>query len=190
MRTDRTIVFFTGVAVFAAALAVPVLATAGSLLSGYGGPGQGSQQLLGSTLIGGSAGGGSGSGASSGGSLGSGAASSSGSPSRGERVQAGPSAAGRSGAGRAGTVHGGGAGAASHPRASAGMAIAYPAVSAERTYLAGAGSGSAGWEAGVLPYVLLALVVVALTGVFTRRLAMKKGSGGHRSLKGWVAGPE
>ncbi|HEX4484106.1 MAG TPA: hypothetical protein VH081_09990 [Solirubrobacteraceae bacterium] len=42
--------------------AVPQVALAGSLLSGYGGPGEGSQALIGATLVNGSRGGGGGSG--------------------------------------------------------------------------------------------------------------------------------
>src|ERR1700736_6516079 len=40
-----------------ASAALPTTADAGPLLSGYGGPGQGNQAILGSTLLGGSAGG-------------------------------------------------------------------------------------------------------------------------------------
>jgi hypothetical protein len=54
------------------ALALPATADAGSLLSGYGGPGQGSQAILGAAVIGGgasgSAGGGTGGGAAGSGS--------------------------------------------------------------------------------------------------------------------------
>jgi hypothetical protein len=226
LRSDRAVVFRKGVVVapvvVVVALALPALATAGSLLSGYGGPGQGSQQLLGSSVIGGGAGsgggsGGAGSGGGSGGggygqgsasggeSLGLRAASSPGSSPSGERTQSGASGSSGSGTGGAGgggragggAGKGGGSGAGqsdsrSHSAAgtSGAAVIAYPKVSVERAYLAGAGSGSAEWESGVWPYVLLALAVVALAGALTRRLAAGKGSGEHRSLKGWVAGPE
>jgi hypothetical protein len=61
MRRHRVI---TTAALLALALALPATAHAGSLLSGYGGPGQGNQAILGATVIGG-AGGGSTSGGSS-----------------------------------------------------------------------------------------------------------------------------
>ena len=217
MSADRAAGFRGGIAVAviaAIALATPAFAAAGSLLSGYGGPGQGSQQLLGSTLIGG-AGSGGGSGASgsgggsagtgSGGSFGLGTASSSGSSPGGEQTQAssstprsvgggGEKAAGGAGkgGGGAGAAGGGGTGYESRPvgGASIATAVAYPKVSAERAYLASAGSGSAGWEGKVWPYVLLVLAVLAFTGGLTSRLAKRKGPRGHRSLKGWVAGPE
>jgi hypothetical protein len=211
MRTDRKIVLFTGVAVVFA-LALPAFAAAGSLLSGYGGPGQGSQQLLGSTLIGASSGGGGSGGgsgtsegtgtSSGGGSLGSGAGfSSSGEPARAGSPDEARSRSGVSGTGAAGggAGEGGGHGAGGREsgqgsyapaEASDATVIVYPSPSVERAYLAGAGSGSAGWANGLLPYVLLALVVVAFTGWLTRRLAIKKGSEEPRSLKGWVAGPE
>jgi hypothetical protein len=66
MRRHRVI---TTAALLALALALPATAHAGSLLSGYGGPGQGNQAILGATVIGGASGGGStgGGGSSSGG---------------------------------------------------------------------------------------------------------------------------
>jgi hypothetical protein len=62
MRRHRVI---TTAALLALALALPATAHAGSLLSGYGGPGQGNQAILGATVIGGAAGGGSAGGGSS-----------------------------------------------------------------------------------------------------------------------------
>src|ERR1700744_2162094 len=63
MTSHRTILsILTLLAVMPAAM--PSSAQAGSLLSGYGGPGAGSQEILGSTLIGG--GGSTGSGGSAG----------------------------------------------------------------------------------------------------------------------------
>ncbi len=59
----------TTILAVAVSAALPAGAQAGSLLSGYGGPGQGSQAVLGSTLIngpGGGSGGGAGSGSASG----------------------------------------------------------------------------------------------------------------------------
>jgi hypothetical protein len=56
MRSRRTITL-TLTYLVAALMAFPALASAGSLLSGYGGPGQGSQVILGSSLIKGGGGG-------------------------------------------------------------------------------------------------------------------------------------
>jgi hypothetical protein len=103
----------------AAFASVPAMALAGSpLLSGYGGPGEGEQAILGSTLLN-VPGGGSGSGGSSGssGSSGSGASGGSG---RGEGVGATPStgstggsvASSRGGAGASGTTSSAGAASA------------------------------------------------------------------------------
>ncbi len=76
MKTHRRRIQRVGLAVVAIGACCPLPAHANTLLSGYGGPGQGSQAILGSTLFRGSGGGGSGSGAASGGE-GSGAASAS-----------------------------------------------------------------------------------------------------------------
>jgi hypothetical protein len=59
MTSHRAITILTPLALLLAAL-VPATAGANSLLSGYGGPGQGNQVILGSTLVNGSSGGGGG----------------------------------------------------------------------------------------------------------------------------------
>ena len=52
MRSRRIITSAIAcIAALSAAAAMPVAAPAGSLLSGYGGPGQGSQVILGSSLV-------------------------------------------------------------------------------------------------------------------------------------------
>jgi hypothetical protein len=61
MTSCRTILRRTAALAFIAAL-MPQAAQANSMLSGYGGPGQGSQAILGSTLVNAPAGGGSGGG--------------------------------------------------------------------------------------------------------------------------------
>src|SRR5438876_10100556 len=69
MTTHRTPdqIAIRGLAAALALLALaPAAANAGPLLSGYGGPGQGNQAILGSTLLGGPGGGSSGAGAGSG----------------------------------------------------------------------------------------------------------------------------
>jgi hypothetical protein len=140
----------TAVALFACA---PAAAHASSLLSGYGGPGQGSQALLGSTLIGGSGGGG-GSSASGGGS-GSIAA-----------TQSAPTKAGGahrgSGAGRHGAAGGAGAGSTA---ATTGSAAAFRAAET------GAGSSTLGLSGAGLVYILAVLGGLVLVAVLTRSLA-------------------
>jgi hypothetical protein len=59
MRRHRTITLIAGLAV-GVVCAVPANALGGPLLSGYGGPGQGSQSILGAALLNGGSGGGAG----------------------------------------------------------------------------------------------------------------------------------
>src|SRR5689334_11908571 len=66
MKSQRRLIFVAALMAAGVLACAPAGAQASWLLSGYGGPGQGSQALLGATLIG--AGGGSSSGGSSGGS--------------------------------------------------------------------------------------------------------------------------
>ena len=142
--------------VVAVPVSMPALAAASSLLSGYGGPGQGSQAILGSALLGGSSGG-------SGGSTG----SSSDSFRYGER-HGGTESSATSPAGAGGST----SGSTSSGGASAGGVSAYPASSAELASSAGAvQSETLGLSGDDLLYVLLALAAVAFTGVLTRQLA-------------------
>jgi hypothetical protein len=127
--------------------AVPATAHAGPLLSGYGGPGQGNQAILGSALLGGSAGG---SGTSGGG----------GSGSRGGSSSAAHSRTATHGA--AGTL-----GSSKRADALAGGASSYPAVEPTASR-----SGPAlGLSGADLAYILLAAAALALTGALTRRIA-------------------
>jgi hypothetical protein len=182
MTSHRRIVL-TGLIVVAITAAPPALAMAGSLLSGYGGPGQGSQAILGSALLGGGSGGdggSSGGGPSGGGTAGSGQVGSSGSfHSSGSSPQTGSaitSIRGVSGNGTRGAPGASGRRGTAGVRASDAGANTYPAVSAERAYLAGAGSGMLGLSVDDLLYVLLALVALVLTGVLTRRLVRPMGT--------------
>lgn len=182
------------VALTAAMAAIsPVVASASSLLSGYGGPGQGSQAILGSALLGGGSGGGGGDGSSSSSNGGS-SGSSSGSFRYGE-------SAGGTGSAAAGAVRAGGkttrkssARGASSSRAGAGGTSGggtYPASSTEKAPGTGAGgSETLGLSGEDLLYILLVLAALAFTGVLTGRLARTHGAGGHRPLKGGAAGPE
>ncbi len=188
MTSHRRIVL-TGLVVAALPAGTPGLAAGSPLLSGYGGPGQGSQAILGSTLLGGGAGPG-------GGSTSGGSGGSSGSFLGGERSGGpGPSVTGAKGAGggsarksaisptsssRSGARGASGGGASAYPASSAGKADEASAVAPETLGLSG----------DDLLYVLLALAGLAFTGVLTRQLARTKGSGGHQPLKGRVVGPE
>jgi hypothetical protein len=140
-----------------ASLALPRVAHAGPLLSGYGGPGQGNQAILGSALLGGSKGGG-------------------GSGSRGAGKK-GPHA-GASALQASGTP--GATGTAAVPQggsvASAGRtAGSYPTVEP-----ASSRSGSAfGLSDADLAYILLAAAVLAVTGALTRRIARSRIAKGH-----------
>lgn len=176
-------------------MAAPSGAQAGSLLSGYGGPGGGAQAILGSTLVNGSGGGSGGSeggGAAGGGSSLSagGGASSTGTPSG---AQAGGGTQGKVG-GRTGTlsgaqadgsgaigsrqasgVHPGGATrGATNTETSRGASSAYSPQGSPRI-VAGA---SAADDMGVLSFtgtdlllLLLVLGVLVVTAGLTRRLA-------------------
>jgi hypothetical protein len=175
MRSLRVIVSITTL-LASPSLAVASSAWASSLLSGYGGPGQGNQAILGSSLLNGPRGG-----------SGSGGGSTGGSVSSQTGLQATP-AAGRGGApagiGRAGSgdstvgMHGAKAGARkrrsvgrtagsaeaeSRGQSTSGAAVAYPI--SERD-----GGGVFGLSGIDLVYILLVLGGLALTGVFTRLL--------------------
>jgi len=141
----------------------PAAAAANSLLSGYGGPGQGSQAILGSALLGGpSGGGGSGGGGST---AGTGTAEGATSGSQGA---AGGSARGSSRA--AGRGNGRAVERAAAPSGSAAKTHG-PAASSATT----ARAPVLELPAADLVYALLALVALALTGVLTRQLARRSG---------------
>jgi len=160
----------TSVIVFVAliAAAFPGAALASSLLSGYGGPGEGSQAVLGSALLNAPKGGGGG--GAGAGSLGSGQASSgqSGVAAASPGAKAGATskrAAHKGSSGRtrsAKPAAGGGTAQASHTRA-----VIYPAASREVTI---GGSRALGLSGADLVYIILALGVLALTGLLTVRL--------------------
>jgi hypothetical protein len=187
--TSHHRIVLTGLIVASLSATTPTLATAGPLLSGYGGPGEGSQAILGSTLLGAGSGGG-----GSGGSAGGPSGSSSGSFRYGERPgETGSSTTGAAGTGGTGARKSAARGASSSRagRASGGGASTYPASSAEHTSLAASvGSETLGLSGGDLLYIVLMLAALAFTGVLTRRLARTKGVGGNQQLKGRVAKPE
>jgi hypothetical protein len=161
--------------------AAPSSAGANSLLSGYGGPGEGNQTILGSALLGGrgGAGGGGGSSSSTSGSTGSSSSgmagvggkttTSSGSSGGGATARGGD---GRPAGGRSGSRGGSGG-------ASGGAARTYTLVSpSSASPPASVASETLGLSGEDLGYVLLAFGVLAFTGVVTRRLARTTRPGG------------
>ncbi len=180
----------------------PALA-AGTLLSGYGGPGQGSQAVLGSTLLHGS---GKGSGGSSGGRSAGGTsqgsprsstpsatsqaqpteAPASGSPAQ----QAGSSGRSSRPSGKRGAAHGSGP-AAKHGHPSATGAPTRGAEGSAEAPFAGytaAQSASAGSPLGIsggdLLLVILVLAALAFTGVLTVRLASGRPQAATKGSRG------
>lgn len=174
--------------------AMPAAASAGSLLSGYGGPGEGSQVILGASLVNGPRGGGGspGGGGSQGGSSRAGGGSTAGgesstvattgSPadrasSHGTGGHSASSRHARAGAGGAkqvtAGVNGGSAGGAAAHASSPTVASVRPAAE---------GSDTLGVSGIDLLYILLAVGALVLTAVLTRRIASTSapagGSGG------------
>lgn len=147
--------------------AVPAVAAGGPLLSGYGGPGEGSQQILGSALLGGPAGSGSGTGGAGGG----GAAA-----SGGESLGSKSSATGGAGAGASsprrvpGAAARRGRGSSAAGRSLTGAAEA-PGSSAATSLTGAAGSDTLGLSSEDVTYILIAIGALVLTGALTRRLA-------------------
>ena len=168
MRSHRRTITVTLIGL--SALVTPAIAQAGSLLSGYGGPGQGNQAILGAALLntpsGGAGGGGSSVGASAVVSP-----ASLGAPTGASGGQAGSS-------GAAGQSH-----SKSHRSTKAPISAGGSSVAATRAYSDTSGLGAS--EAAVrspalgisttdLMYMLLVLGGLALTGSVTRQLARRQ----------------
>jgi hypothetical protein len=153
----------------------PSSAFANPLLSGYGGPGEGNQAILGSTLVGGPGGGGGSAGGAAGGSPGSSLGGAVGSGARSAQSDATPT--GSSGRGSGVRAGGRAAGVGSGSRgpsgkASGGATRAYPLSSAENASQAASGeTQTLGISGEDVAYIFLALGALAFTGVLTRRLA-------------------
>lgn len=162
-RKRNTISKVTLLAVTCCVLA-PSAATAGSLLSGYGGPGQGSQELLGSTLLNGPGGGSGGGGASPRGSGSTGRSPSAGA-ARPARRQPTRGASRRHAAGGSET-----ASANSFQRHSA-----LPAQPISQT--GSVASQTLGLSSDDLVYIFLALGALAVTGALTGHLARRPRQG-------------
>jgi hypothetical protein len=182
MTSHRTISLKPAIIVVLMILVAPSSALANSLLSGYGGPGEGNQAILGSALVGGAGGGTSGGSPGSGGPGGSAGSPSSPSPgaaasSGGEAESTGSSQRGpTTGAEAKGGAAGRAPGRISSERArrgkaSGGAARAYPRYRDDASQATSGGSQALGLSAADFAYVLLALVALAATAVLTRRLA-------------------
>lgn len=178
MTRHRTITPVVGL-LLALCAATPVSAQADSLLSGYGGPGQGNQAILGSALLNGPAGGG-------GGSAGGGLAGESGSATTPTSFGA---ANGRSGgaSGRSGGANGrSSANGQSGSRGGSTQKVTRPPAGASSAYLAAergrrvGQSGALGLTGADLLYMILALGTLTLAAVLTRRLTQATAAGTHR----------
>lgn len=167
-RTVKSLAGATFVAVFLCMGAGTALA--GTLLSGYGGPGEGNQAILGAGLVNAPSGGGPGGGSGGG----SGAA---GSPSAAALSQASSSrssaAASSGGQGTRGKGTGSSTGKPSRtPGAGAGgyRAAHTPPGAAEPVPAASAGSQPLGLSGSDVLYILLALAALVVTALLTRQL--------------------
>jgi hypothetical protein len=176
MKRHRTITPLVGLCL-ALCLAAPVAAQANPILSGYGGPGQGNQAILGSALLNGPAGGGGGTGG--GGLAGSGSSGENGSSTT--ATSAGSAGGGHRGASKQSSAHGQSGTPASSPQRTAqprlDPASAY--LAAERGHAAGQ-SGALGLGGQDLLYIILALGALTLAAVFTRRLTQTTAAGTQR----------
>ena len=170
MRSHRTVIFI-GVLVVALAAALPGAALASPLLSGYGGPGQGSQAILGSALLNGPKGG-----------AGSGGSGSAAVESGTTSATSGSGGESSSGAGSSAPVGKGASRARSHARQGAedrqkegartaptGRPSFYPV--AERVP-SGVGGATLGLSGADLIYIILTVGVLLSLGLLTRRVGV------------------
>ncbi len=152
--------------------AVPAAAAGGPLLSGYGGPGEGNQAILGSTLLGGAGPGEGGSGGPdglSGGAEGIAATIASGSSAEGKDSRHAAGADGHDGRGDQSEGRPANDGSGAGP-AGAGFGPAHPAHPV--VSLADTGdSQTLGISSGDVLYIFVALGALAATGALTGRLA-------------------
>jgi len=162
MNRHRNIISSAGL-LAAIMVATPVAAHASPLLSGYGGPGQGSQLILGSSLLGGTGGGGA-----------SAAGGASTAATRGGLGSASAPSPSRSSASAVHAAHGVVLRPRSSSRARAGTGGA--AAGALGTYPARQAAPPAlGVSQQDLLYIVLALCILAVAGVLTRRLTYPRG---------------
>jgi len=149
---------------FAAAAPAPAQAQTGTLLSGYGAPGQGNQVILGATLLGGPGGGSAGSGGSGGANgLAVAASGSAGLVAAGHGAAV--TAAGNAGSVRSGKASRAGGAGRSGAAPGGSTPASYPAVEP-----ASATSPALGLSGTDVLYIALAAAVLGLTVVLTRRM--------------------
>jgi hypothetical protein len=161
MTSHRATITTLTLLTLALAASLPASASAGSLLSGYGGPGQGSQAILGSALLpappSGGAGGGGGAGAEG-----------------GEAPPTGTTSTGVSTAKKGQKPLAGRRAGHSRATARAKPSPAYTGTDAAAASQASVGTGpTLGLTGADLLYVLLALGALAMTGALTLQLARK-----------------
>jgi hypothetical protein len=162
MKTHRKITPLIGFALTLSAL-VPASAGASSVLSGYGGPGQGTQAILGSTLLNGPSAG------AGGGSAGGGPTATAPLGARGSGGTTGSGgnghATGRHGSQTSATATGGG------------VYASYSRLGASQT--SARGVGVLGLSDSAFLFALLALAALLFTGLLTRGLAKASGTRRH-----------
>jgi hypothetical protein len=167
MKAQRRIISSVGLVAVAAAC-LPAGAQANPLLSGYGGPGQGNQAILGATLLNGRGGGG-GSGtlaaASSSGSLSGESASGTAAP------QAHKSSGGGSSRGHAGAQR-----QAPAPRRPPDLESSYRALERSANV---SGDGALGLSGSEVALIGVVLALLALIGTVTWRVARPRPAKGH-----------
>jgi hypothetical protein len=158
------------------ALAVSAVppASANPLLSGYGGPGEGNQAILGSALLNGPSGGGSGSAGSSGSAAGAGLASAqAGGGIASARAGDGLASAGASGQAPSAADRGRRSAGAARKAAGNGSQTHTATPSSAASHGAVPGAQTLGISGADLLDIVLALGVLLATGALTRRLAYR-----------------
>jgi hypothetical protein len=180
MKSHRIIIHLS-VLLAATSAALPASAMANSLLSGYGGPGQGNQAILGSALLNGPKGGG-GSGGSGSSSSEAGTAASTTTGSDTESASRGSGASVSRGNGSSGSRHR----SARHAADKSGHATTTPVTpasfypAAERIP-SGAQDGTLGLSGADFLYIVLAVGVLVSLGLLTRRIGAVTEREGHGS---------
>ena len=170
MSSRRRKIWATVPATLAVAALAPAVAAANPLLSGYGGPGQGDQAILGATMLNTPRGGG-GSSSSGGGSPAAGATSLTVASASNASAAGGP-ATGR----KAHRRHAGSTGAAGRAKTNAASHANVPSGGLVRNAAAttaASGGSLLGLSGGDVLYLLLALAALALTGGLTRQMARR-----------------
>jgi hypothetical protein len=179
MTRRRTIIFIVGLlAVLAGACSDAALGS--SLLSGYGGPGQGSQALLGSAMLNGGGGGGGGGG--EGGSAGAATSPASSTPLTVAASSAGAARTSSGGhrarsQGRTGPAPTRSRAHGAQPTAQTRISDVYAAAERGRS---APSTGLLGLSATDLLLIVLVLCILGFTGVLTRRLTRASPAGTHR----------